>query len=268
MTMRVFLKGEEVKALAGFTGKLKYQGSQEWTEYSIPGLRFCNEKGRWHFMLELGDQIPEVVNELVEEITLRDWFSGARRETGLYAHNSAIAEVGWDDKKINVSASAKKMDDLVELVHKIREGTIRPEKSYEGPQGGLSRTELIAEIERLNDFTRVTISELDIELQSMNESHAKLEAELATLRDVNAYLEDGKSKSLGQLKEVVGTCEKLLLIDHAFRAMRADLNTFYADKTNDPWPFCMKKKMAREIREILEKHVDTSFPHPGFDGLG
>ena len=42
------------------------------------------------------------------------------------------------------------MEDIKELVHLIKVGSIRPEESYEAPQGGKSRAELERELENIS----------------------------------------------------------------------------------------------------------------------
>lgn len=267
MTMRVFLKGSEVKTLADFTEKPRSRGSQEWTEYGVPGLKLCNEKGRWYTILELGDQIPAVIKELVEEITLREWFFGARRETGFYTHNSATAEVEWDDEKINVSASAKKMDDLIELVQKIREGTIRPEKSYEGPQGGPSYAELDTALKSVNEqckeISAKAIKNSEEICLRITQQTRIADAATACVAMLQADLEALRAK----YEQLVELAKNKARIAKIFDCLQGDLRMLCDDRADKDWPLCLNKTVVREIREIINRNSDIK-SNPPDDGAG
>ena len=157
MSINVYLKGDEVRKLEGFTTKKRQGGKpvQEWDEHELSGVKLSHDKGRWYIMLhEPTEPVPATVVDIVEEISFYEWISlRPSREAGIYRHESAEAEVEPDkiggDNRLKIRIRAKKMEDLLELYRKIRTGSIRPEQSYEGQQGGMSRAELEAELERM-----------------------------------------------------------------------------------------------------------------------
>lgn len=175
MGINVYLKGQWVTELPGFEVRPRSnKDGQKWNDYSLPGIYLNYKLGRWLIELyRLTDPIPSVLENLVEEITLQEWVSFySRREAGIYRFGSAEAEVGTgktygDMNRITVFIRSKKMDDLCELYQRLLVGSIRPEESYEGPQGGLSRVELEQQIEALMRELRVAQCEA-------KESHGRL----------------------------------------------------------------------------------------------
>lgn len=157
MSINVYLKGDEVKNLEGFTTKKKQGGKpvQEWDEHELSGVKLSLDKGRWYIYLsEPTEPIPAVVKDIVEEISFHGYLkAGIRREMGIYRHESAEAEIDAESAggkpMYVVRIKAKRMENLLELFHKIKIGSIRPEESYEGQQNGMSRAELEAELERM-----------------------------------------------------------------------------------------------------------------------
>lgn len=168
MSIRVYLRGDEVQKLPGFTTKPRRDHGQEWNEYELPGLKLSHDNGRWHIPLsEPTEPVPAAVADIVEEIS----FYGQiplfpRRERGIYRHESAEAEVestGYKDGRIGVRIQAKNMEDLLHLYRKIKDGSIRPEQSFEGQQGGLSHAELEAELERTRQGANSTLESMELE---------------------------------------------------------------------------------------------------------
>lgn len=148
----LYLK-EKVKEIDGFDSKLRGE-REKWTEYWIPGgIRLKNEKGRWYSVIDLEDPIPEILADLVEEITYHDIFLAApvSRERGLYRFGSAEGKLEFNgDGRIpeyKIKISAKTIDDIRELDRRIKAGSIRPEESYEGAQNGMSRADLEKKLE-------------------------------------------------------------------------------------------------------------------------
>lgn len=161
MSVNVYLKGEEVQKLEGFTIRKRQGGKpiQEWDEYEVPGVKLFRDKGRWFVMLSESDPVPEAVKDIVEEISFHAIIPRlAAREAGIYRHESAKAKVKpWNsghEWKLEIRIEGKEMEDIRELFHKIEVGSIRPEESYEGPQSGKSRADLEAELERMRQELR------------------------------------------------------------------------------------------------------------------
>jgi hypothetical protein len=75
------------------------------------------------------------------------------------------------------------MDDLLELYRQIRSGSIRPERSYESPQGGMSRAELEKELEQMNLIASKLEVELYAERNKLHNLLKDMEIGLGTLLD-------------------------------------------------------------------------------------
>ncbi|QQG46452.1 MAG: hypothetical protein HYY55_01230 [Candidatus Niyogibacteria bacterium] len=174
MSVNVYLKGNKVQELEGFTTRKRWGGKppQEWDEHEISGVKLLRDKGRWYISLgKLTDPIPEAVTDIVDEVSLHE-YADTQREIGIYRHKSAEAEVDKSGGGRMIRIRAKRMEDLLELYRKIRVGSIRPEQSYEGQQGGMSRAELEAELGRMQSGTRnleglkVDLDELCLELKN------------------------------------------------------------------------------------------------------
>ncbi|MCR4274999.1 MAG: hypothetical protein NUW02_03050 [Candidatus Campbellbacteria bacterium] len=162
MSVNVFLKGEEVKNLEGFTTSTCRNGDGgTYDVYRLPGINLSNDKGRWFIWLsEPTDPIPALLVELVEEVSLHEAISShPRRESGIYRHQSAEALVEQGDTKRStmVNILGKNMKDVNELFRMIRTGSIRPEESFEGQQSGMSRKDLEVRVEALQvDVAKLT----------------------------------------------------------------------------------------------------------------
>lgn len=158
MSLYVYLRGDEVKKIEGFTTTLRQGGKpvQEWNEYKLSGVSIhYDENGRWHiFLSEPTDSVPAVVADIIEEVSLHKYLNN-RREEGIYRYESAEAEIDRQSAGgkflYRVRIKAKKMEDLLELFRNIKIGSIRPDESYEGQQNGLSRAELEEELKQLQD---------------------------------------------------------------------------------------------------------------------
>lgn len=164
MSVNVYLK-DEVEKLEGFTTKQKEAKYEKWEEHWLAGIRLEHNYGRWYFTLyDLNDRIPEVVANIVEEISFHTFVPlQPLRERGIYSHESCEAEVGVDSEgqKLWMRIRGKKMEDVRALYRKIRAGSIRPKESHEGQQGGLSRVELEAKV-----------TELETALQALQQADA------------------------------------------------------------------------------------------------
>lgn len=156
-TINVYLDAEKLKALPGFTSTKRYHNDNVYEEHTLPdSIKLTSDKGRWYIILSDGDMVPNVLKELVTEVSVREWIIGLpTREAGVYEHESAEAEVdyGYPDEKVSnkyqIKVLAKKLNDALELIRRIKVGNIRPTESFEVAQGGKSRAELEAELARL-----------------------------------------------------------------------------------------------------------------------
>ncbi len=172
MSVNVYLK-EEVKKIEGFTTRQRRaqaQGGEIWNEYEIPGVKLYYKEGRWHITLSEGtNSVPSVVADIVDSVSLREFIPiRPKRESGSYHHESAEAEVtSYGEKHAQVIIAGKEIKDVFKLFRMIKIGSIRPDESYEGEQGGMSRAELFA-----------ALGEVEGELQ-------KIQGELQNLHDAN-----------------------------------------------------------------------------------
>lgn len=187
MSINVYLKGDEVQKIAGFTAKSRRTQDNEWTEYRIPGVKLYHGRGRWYTTLyEPTEPIPAAVADIVDEITFQGWIQfHTSRESGIYSHESAEAEVDLNKTAENnlakVQIRAKKIVDLLELYHKIRAGSIRPEQSYEVQQSGMSRAELEKELDHANRDLEILKTELEQMKRDTNGDLGSLKADLRAL---------------------------------------------------------------------------------------
>jgi len=116
--------------------KKYFHGILLWETYE--GLYFLVDE----FMLK----IPEIIKELVVEVTYFDTFplkKIARRESGIYRLRTAEAELDIrTENSLGLRIKGKKHNDVHMLYLMIRGGQIRPDESWEGKQIGFSRVEL------------------------------------------------------------------------------------------------------------------------------
>ena len=219
MSVNVYFT-DEVKKLDGFTKKPYKDNSGD--EMKIDGMHLFSDKARLYAML--GDEnsvVPEKLQPCVESFTLYESIPQvAHRETGIYRHESAEAEVEWEDgygkngkPKYKVQIVGKKIEDMRDLLRKIKTGTIRPEESYEGQQLGMSRSELEAQWKRVS-------RERDDLSEQVHLSEETFRAEKGNFHDA---------------------CEKNVKL----RRLASELR-----KAN--WPWCAKTSVADSIDQVLD----------------
>lgn len=154
MSINVYLK-KEVEQHAQFRAEKKQTKDGEVTHHYLGTVSFFYELGRPMFYLSsINHRIPEVVEPFIDEISFRDHAPlGITRESGVYQHEGAVAEVTRSlrtgQEQMFVEIHGPKLSDIKKLWDDIKAGTIRPEVSYEGPQGGESRAELLSKIAHL-----------------------------------------------------------------------------------------------------------------------
>ncbi|MBI2039397.1 MAG: hypothetical protein HYT22_03955 [Candidatus Niyogibacteria bacterium] len=156
MNVRAYLN-LNVKDAPHFKTKKYRDGVEQNTFHNI---RVYEEKGRWFAEIyDLSDEFPQAIVNVIEEVSFRGGHQiNARREAGVYRHKTATARVDvvapetYSNRspfRFDFNIRAKNLEDLRELYHMIRVGSIRPEESYDGPQSGMSRVELEAEFREL-----------------------------------------------------------------------------------------------------------------------
>ena len=218
MSVNVYFT-DAVREIDGFTSKPYSDGSGE--NMRIDGLHISSDRGRLYAMLgDENSEVPDKLKDCVTGFSLYEFIPRvAQRETGIYRHGSAEAEVedAWDDGKrsmYKVQITGKKMEDVRNLFRMIKTGAIRPEPedSYEGEQLGMSRADLEAELERM------TIERDDLLEQ--------LQLSEATLRDHEVQARNVRETNLAFCQLVKELC-------------------------NESWPFCTKRGVANRIGRIL-----------------
>lgn len=149
MSLRVYLDEKGIKKVRE-TPRF-YTTGPHGEHWHLPGgVTLCYEKERCFMKLdEMLDPIPSTIINFVEEFTLRDYHRASRRESGIYTHKTAKAEVTMDNSGLSVSIFIRgksREDVLDDLLKKIKTGAIRPEESYETPQDGISSEEIRAKL--------------------------------------------------------------------------------------------------------------------------
>lgn len=214
----------KVRELPGFKSKPYGDGSGD--DMRIGNIKLWCERDRLHAIWTETDSIPENLRDVVNEITFYDSIPQmSHRESGIYRHKSAECELTPDDhgnakreKPIyRLKASGKKVEDIQELIHKIKTGTIRPAESYEANQGGLSGTQL--------QETLVLQKRKIEQLQGIVE-------ESDMLRSENEILSRAK-----------------VLAEERVRAT----HSLAIDLENEAWPWCSKATMATRINLALNE---------------
>ena len=170
MSINVYLKND-IRNLPGFS--INRHPDNSGDKVQIDGVGLCSDKGRIYLIIsDFNSVIPEKLRDFVDEVTQYEWIPRTGlREAGIYRHESAECELVPKDsggKRDNpqywLQMKAKKLEDLRELLHRIKIGTIRPEESYEGSQNGLSRKELeeiALERDRLLDLLNSKQSDIE-----------------------------------------------------------------------------------------------------------
>lgn len=136
---------------------------EEFFQGRVPVL----DKVRGLYYITVLDSLSEPLNRFVIEYVWEDRFivQSGTREIGVYYLESATAEVDALVKKgtYSVRVFGPDFDYVEDLLERIKTGTIRPEKSYDGGQTGKSRAELEAELlERSGDKARADAAEAQL----------------------------------------------------------------------------------------------------------
>ena len=218
MSLNVYFTPEVEKNVPNFKRDSHKDGSEK---LSVCGLSLYKDDGRLYAILGQLDRsrVSDELEQYVDEFSFYGSLPGTpARETGVYTYESATAELEQDNlAKVfayRVKISAKKLEDIRTLLHQIKVGSIRPDESYEGPQGGMSRAELEAELER----TRSELEDVRKELSLSETTFYHHEESFRRARDKNV----------------------------AFRQLANILHV-------EEWPLCTKERVVRMMREILDK---------------
>lgn len=142
MSVNVYFK-DEVRQHESFESVPHVDGSG--SKMTAAGISLFYQGSR---LYNIGGSVPPELVEFVDYYSTYEWLSAerTRRETGVYRHEDAEAEVeladGGKKAQYRIKLKAKKMESADALLHLIKTGAIRPTESYEGTQQGMSRIEL------------------------------------------------------------------------------------------------------------------------------
>lgn len=148
------------------------------------------------------NEIPEEVKPFVSFFTCCVFIPPTpHRELGKYSHGSAwgYVDTGHDDfSKIKIFIKSENPEDLLELLRKIRTGTIRPDESCEGSQIGISQETLEA-----------SCASLEEQLDDERKENRLLNCQLNALKDLRNRL-DQENLAICWKATVVKEIEKIL----------------------------------------------------------
>ncbi|KKR78582.1 MAG: hypothetical protein UU25_C0037G0011 [Microgenomates group bacterium GW2011_GWB1_40_9] len=179
MSVNVYFS-EGVRKLPGFKSVPYGDGSGD--KIKLDGLELFGGKNQLYTMWNEGSPIPETLKHLVEKISCYETIPQmGHRESGIYRHKSAICDLmprddgsGKREKKVYaLKITAKNLEDIQELLHKVKTGTIRPEESYEGHQQGKSHVELERELTGALEQVRWTEKAFDEKRQQFHKACQK-----------------------------------------------------------------------------------------------
>ncbi len=190
------------------------------------GVSIYSNQGRPYVVLgNENDPVPQGILAWVSLISFYDIFPRrADRVTGIYALRSAEGELDIDQTgKYSVKITGKKMDDVRDLYRAIRTGSLQPEKSYEGPQGGKTNQQLEAELAKSE--------------KNLNDALEGLK-EIRRLQNLNLELENllrGTRIAIQQVRDLAHRLKK------------------------DFWsPLCFKDEVAAKIVDALDNRIMPS----------
>ncbi|OGH89450.1 MAG: hypothetical protein A2469_04605 [Candidatus Magasanikbacteria bacterium RIFOXYC2_FULL_40_16] len=182
MSVNLYLS-EKVRELPGFESKPYSDGSGD--EMRIKGMRLQGDKGRFYLYWDMSDSLSDELKDLVEEISCYETIPQmGYRESGIYRHGSAECELIPEDQGnskrqklvYRLKITASKLEDVREILHKVKTGAIRPEESYECRQSGKDRSELERELshtKEMRDSALQVVKDLMNELESVNHDFSR-----------------------------------------------------------------------------------------------
>lgn len=183
MSVNLYLN-KKVRELGGFKSQPYKDNSGD--QMSFNGAYVFRDKGRLYLMWSEDAPVPDELKDLVEEISCYEAIPQmGRRESGIYRYESAQCELTPEnhgnakrEKPVyKLKVTAKNLEDIKVLLHRVKTGTIRPEESYEERQGGKTRQQLESELmqtqQQLGEAW-ATVETLRERLRLVNQSIRKL----------------------------------------------------------------------------------------------
>ena len=234
MSVNMYLNNK-VRKLPGFKSEPYRDCSGD--KMTINGMSLFGDKGQLYAMLsDENSVVPEELKEMVEGFSFYDAIPQmARRESGIYRHETAECELtpedygsGKREKPVyKLKVTAKSLEDIRELVHKIKTGVIRPDESYEAPHSGKSRMQLEAEL-------MATQQHLGEEWMANNTLRDELKFHKKALAEIGVHF-DARGEKINLLRQIA---EKL---------------------TKRFWALVDGREVARQINAILNPKPPVEF---------
>lgn len=179
MSVNMYLS-DKVRELDGFKSERYSDNSGD--KMTLNGVHVFGDKSRLYMMWSEDAPVPDELKDLVEEFSCYEAIPQmGRRESGIYRHESARCELTPEDygnakrekPLYKLKVTAKSLEDIKVILHKVKTGTIRPVESYEERQGGKTRQQLESELvqtqQQLGEAW-ATITNLRMELADANQS--------------------------------------------------------------------------------------------------
>ena len=198
---------------------------------AICGIQVFDKDGRLYMMMGDYPTIPDEIKDLVQEISCHETIPQmGSRESGIYRYGSAECElIPGDNGNAKTSkpvyflkVTAKSVDDIRTILHKVKTGTIRPAESYDGLQGGksyvqleselLSTQQLLAEWLEANQKLRQDLIEKEQILENVRRMLGVANEKLSTVRrfvrDIgNGWIPVLRSRVAFELKAILNESE-------------------------------------------------------------
>jgi hypothetical protein len=239
MSINIYLK-PGIREFSGFTAE-STNGSALYKN-TLNGMHVLEDRGeRLYLPWTDATPIPEYLKEFIEEISCyQNVRSVARREAGIYRHESAVCELMPEDNTYILKITATKMEDILEIIYRIKVGTITPSESYEGKQGGLSCKEL--------EEVTVHRDQLLVELSSIKTENLRLTHEL----EINQFILRTQYTKQGE------DMLNLTIVQSKIHSIRQLLNELLGNSATASifrWPFVSKRVIVKKITAILDNVV-------------
>lgn len=136
-SIRVYLT-EGVRSKEYFEEQPQYdrRDGSKWIKYRLSGgISLLQEGDRLYFSLDMGDPIPPFTEDVVEEVSLYDYFSTfPTRARGVYKYKDATAQLDLPGTNYILQIRGRCLTNVVDLYHQIRAGIILPTESWEAKQ--------------------------------------------------------------------------------------------------------------------------------------
>lgn len=151
MSVNLFLN-DKVRESTKFKTQSNKDNSRD--EMTFNDTHVCGGRGRLYVIWMEDAVIPEELKDFVEEISCHEIIPVmSHRESGIYRHESAECELmpghtgssKHENPVYKLKITAKNLEDIKVILHKVKTGSILPEESYKERQVGKTRQQLESE---------------------------------------------------------------------------------------------------------------------------